>query len=205
MQVILSLSTKPRLIHQTTRLRSMMCTPTERICIVPLLLFFDILSFFFLDFFLFFDPLCADGLTGFYYAVNKHLYLITVTYFGILFFKQIKSLTVYHLKCFTSNWPMSFHNCLFTFYTSLIQSWFRCRTWSQTIWCSRNGRLPQPSLQFFVISDSSPAHLTLMNLGTDYKAPFKQKTPDLLTQFPHSGCQVATTKQAGAPLQQACC
>lgn len=47
----------------------------------------------------------------------------------------------------------------------------------------------------FVISDSPSAHLTLMNPDTDYKPSFKRITPDLPTQFPHSGCQTATTKR----------
>lgn len=54
--------------------------------------------------------------------------------------------------------------------------------------------LPNPN-SIFVISDSPPAHLTLMNSDTDYKPSFKRITPDLPTQFPHSGCQAATTKR----------
>lgn len=40
-------------------------------------------------------------------------------------------------------------------------------------WCSQNAKHPYPTPHLFVIGDSSPAHLTLMNPDTDYKPPFQ--------------------------------
>ena len=99
-------------------------------------------------------------------------------------------------------WPHTFclrsidvlsQSSLDTFHTSLNWSCLRCE--NQTWWCNQNAKRPHPPLWLFVLGDSSPAHLALMNPDTDYKPLFKQSTPALPTQFPHLCCQVSTTKR----------